>query len=115
MDTIRVTSIGKGIGPALLPVLAFARGPEGTGKLSPLPSHSIPHLCFVVSAGCSGGRPGAELCDCDSSHTLGDASLREYRQQERDSLSQAVPGLCLWIPPSSTNVKSVFPSQTPCP
>lgn len=82
VDTSPVTSVGEGIGPALLPVPAFARGPEGTGKLSPLPSHSIPLLCFVLSAGCSGGRAGAELCDCDSSHSLGDASLREYQQQE---------------------------------
>lgn len=83
MDTSPVTSLGEGIGPALLPVLAFVRGPEGTGKLSPLPSHSIPLLCFVVSAGCSGGRPGAELCDCGGSHTLGDVSLCEYGQQEQ--------------------------------
>lgn len=82
MDTSPVTFLGEGIRPALLPVLAFARGAEGTGKLSRLPSHSSPLLCSMVAAGCSGGRPGAELCNRDSSHTLGDASLREYRQQE---------------------------------
>lgn len=41
VDTSPVPSLGEGIGPALLSVLVFARGLKGTGKLSPVPSHSI--------------------------------------------------------------------------
>lgn len=77
------TRLAEGMGPALLPALAFSWGAESTGKLLPLPSHGSPHLCFVVPAGCSGGRTGAELCDRHSSHALRDGTLREYRWQGR--------------------------------